>query len=55
MDFIGKRRAAHLAHLHDPQCTTKEDAPRSSRTIVQLKLREMQYSWLSPIAEEFQG
>ena len=26
LDTIGKKRAAHLAHLYDPQCTTKKDA-----------------------------
>ena len=26
MDLIGGKGAVHLAHLHDPQCTTKKDA-----------------------------
>ena len=55
IDLIGKKRAAHLAHLHDPLCTTKEDALWSICSIVQLKLREMQNSWLSARADKIQG
>ena len=33
----------------------KEDASRSICSTVQLKLREMQYTWLSARAEEIQG
>ena len=42
MDLIGKKRAAYLAHLHNPLCTTKKDALRSISSTIQLKLREMQ-------------
>ena len=55
MDLIGKKRAAHLAHLHDPQSTPKKDALKSIRSSVQLKLREMQDSWLSAKADEIQS
>ena len=41
MGLIGKKRAAHLVHLHDPQYTSKKDALRSIRGTVQLKLGEM--------------
>ena len=36
MDFIGKKCAAQLAHLYDPQCTTKKDTLRSIHNTVQL-------------------
>ena len=39
MDCLGKKHAAHLPHLHDPQ----------------LKLCEVQDSWLSPRADDIQG
>ena len=54
MDLIGKKHVAQLAHLHDPLCTTKKDALRSIRSTVQLKLHEMQDSWLNARAEEIQ-
>ena len=50
-----KRRATHLAQLYDPQCTTKKDTLGSIRSIVRLKLHEMQDSWLSARADEIQG
>ena len=55
MDLIGKKHAAHQAHFHDPQCTTKKYALRSIRSTVQLKLHEMQDSWLSARADDIQG
>ena len=55
MGLIGKRHAAHLTHLHDPQYTTKKDALRSICSTVQIKVREMQDSWLSAEADENQG
>ena len=55
MDLIGKKHAAHLAHLHNPQCTTKKDALSSICSTIQLKLCEMQGSWLSAGADEIQG
>ena len=54
MDHIGKNRDAHLANLHDLQCTTKKDALWSFCSIVKYELREMQDSWLSEWAEEIQ-
>ena len=41
-------------HIHDPQCTKEKYALRSIRSTVQLKLREMQDSWLSARADEIQ-
>ena len=55
MDLIGKKSAAYLAHLHDPQCTTKKESLRSICSTVQLNLREMQDSWLSARIYEIQG
>ena len=42
-------------HLHDPQCITKKDTLRNIHSTVQLKLCEMQDSWLSMRADEIQG
>ena len=47
MDLIEKKHAAHLMHLHDPQCTTKKNALKSISSSVQLNLHEMQDSWPS--------
>ena len=55
MDLIGKKRTAHLAHLHDPQCTTKKDILRIICSTVQFKLCEMQDSWLSARANDIEG
>ena len=55
MDLIGKKHAAHLVHLHDPQCTTKKYALRSICSTIQLKLSEMQDSWLNARVDEIQG
>ena len=55
IDLIWKKRAAHQGHLHDPHFATKKYALRSICSSVQLKLREMQDSWLSVRAEEIQG
>ena len=44
MDLIRKKHIAHLAHLHNPQFTTKKDALRSMHNTIQLKLRKMQDS-----------
>ena len=55
MDFIEKRSSAHLLHLHDPQCITKKDALRNTRSTVQLKQREMEDSWLRARADEIQS
>ena len=55
MDLIGKKHATHLVHLYDHQCTTKKDAVRNIRSTVQLKLHEMQDSWLSGWDDEIQG
>ena len=54
MDLVRKKRSVHLAHLQDLQCTTKKDTLRSICSTVQLKLREMQDSWLSARADEIQ-
>ena len=43
---------AHLAHQHDPQCTTKKDALRSMRRTMQLKPCKMQDSWPSARVDE---
>ena len=55
MDLIGKRHAAHLAHLHDSQSTTKKDSLRSIHRNGQLKLCEMQDFWLNARVDEIQG
>ena len=55
IELIRKKHAAHIAHLYDPQCTTKKDALRNIHGTVQLKLREMPDSWLSATADEIQG
>ena len=55
MDLIGKKRAANLMHLHDPQCTTKKDALRSIRSSVQLMLRVIHDSRLNARADDIQG
>ena len=51
----GKKCAAYLAHLHDPQCTTKKYVLRIICSTVQLKLCEMQNFWLSITADEILG
>ena len=48
MDLIEKKCTGHLVYLHDPQCTTKKNTLRSIHSTVQLKLCEMQESWLNP-------
>ena len=55
IDLIGKKRAAHPVHLHDPLCTTKKVVLRSICCTVQLKLRKLQDPWLSAKADEIQG
>ena len=55
MDLIEKKCAAHLDHLHYPQCTTKKYALTNIRRTVQFKLRKMQDSWLSARADDIQG
>ena len=52
MDLIGKKCAAHLAHLHDPYCTTKKDALRSICSTIQLKLCEMSADGTKLISEK---
>ena len=53
--LLEQKRAAHLAHIQDTTSTAKKDALRSIRSTVQLKLSEMQDSWLSAKADEIQG
>ena len=50
-----KKLTAHLAHLHEPQSTTNEDALRNFRTTVQLKLCIIKDLWLSARAENIQS
>ena len=53
--MLEQKCAAHLAHIQDTTSTAKKDALRSILSTVQLKLREMQDSWLSATADEIQG
>ena len=55
MDLIEKKHVAHLAHLHNPQWTTKKDALRSMHNTALLKLHKMQDSWLSAKADDIRG
>ena len=55
MDRIGKKHAGHLAHFHDPQCTTKKDALRSLYNSIQQIQRKTQAPWLSTRADEIQS
>ena len=50
-----KKCTAHRAHFHEPRCTIKKDVLRSIHSTVQLKLHEMQDSWLSTWTDEIQG
>ena len=54
MDLIGKKCAAHLVHLQDPQFTTKKEALRCIRSIIQHNLPEIHDSLLVARADEIQ-
>ena len=53
--MLEQKRAAHLALIQDTTSTAKKDALRSIRSTVQLKLCEMQDSWLSAKFDDIQG
>ena len=53
--LLENRRRGYKAHLDDPISTAKKDALRNMRSTIQLKLRQMQDSWLSNKADKIQG
>ena len=53
--LLENKRRAYKAHLDDPASTAKKVALRNMRSTIQLKLRQMQNSWLSNKADEIQG
>ena len=54
-NLIGKKHTTHQAHIHDPQSTTKKEALRGIHSNVQIKLHEMEDSWLSARANDIHG
>ena len=53
--LLEQKSTAYLAHIQDTTSTAKKDALRSIRSTVQLKLSEMQDSWLSAKVDEIHG
>ncbi|XP_076470635.1 uncharacterized protein LOC143300678 [Babylonia areolata] len=49
------KRQAYRAHIEDPKSQSKKDILKSARSTIQLKLRQMQDSWLSNKADGIQG
>ena len=53
--LLEEKRSAHIAHLDDLKSTAKFDKLKNIRSKIQLKLRELQDSWLSRKADEIQS
>ena len=53
--MLEQKPTDHVAYIQDTTSTAKKDALRSIRSTVQLKLGQMQVSWLSAKADEIQG
>ena len=54
MQLLEDKHRAYRAHIDDPKSTVKKDVLRNIRSTIQLKLRQMQDSWLSSKADEIQ-
>ena len=55
MQLLEDKHRAYRAHLDNPKSTAKKDILRNICTTIQLKLHQMQDSWLSNKADEIQG
>ena len=55
IELLEEKRSAHKAHLDDLKSTAKGDKLKNIRSKIQLKLRELQDTWLSRKADEIQA